>query len=225
MATYEDLELDNEIVELIEAKSSEPGFAVFITPEGLRAWMNAGGNLAKEINGIGPKSVKKVLAALDKLEVEPPAVVEELQPPAVVEEQKREAPATPPVAPEQKQEDTQVEPSATVVQETVETAPAIEPKLAEESPEVQYVTISLPVGPMPTAGYDVQQAQSGKLSVSDTGSRHLQMRLRPEEAMVFLRLREGVRLANERLADGRPAWNTPDVQRIIAAKVLSELAE
>ena len=207
MATYEEIELDQEIIDLIEEKSSEPGFAEFITPEGLRDWMNAGGNLAKEINGIGPKSAKKVQAALDKLPAAdlPPAPVEKVQPQPAAEP----APAEPVKA-------ESVQPPAPQPPTAVESKPA---------PEIRYVEIRLPVGPEPVGGYDVKQAQSGKLSVSETGSRHLQMRLQPDEAMVFLRLREGIRLANERLRDGRPAWNTPDVQRIIAARVLDQLAE
>jgi outer membrane biosynthesis protein TonB len=211
MATYEELELDTEIINLIEDKSSEPGFAEFITPEGLRAWMNAGGNLAKEINGIGPKSVKKVQAALDKLpgEETPTEPIEESPEPPAAPEAEEVAEAPPEVESVQPPEPTPEPPAAPEVEE----------------PAVQYVTIQLPVGPVPTGGYDVQQAQSGKLSVSETGSRHLQMRLQPDEAMVFLRLREGIRIANERLRDGRPAWNTPDVQRIIAARVLEQLGE
>lgn len=209
MATYEELELDADIIELIEEKSSEPGFAELITPEGLKAWIAAGGNMAREIKGINAKSAKKVHAALDLIE---------LPPPPAATEQKQEPPVQTPVATEQKPE-APVEPESTPEVKTVEAKPP------EPQPEIQYVDIRLPIGPMPTKGYDVQQAQSGKLSVSETGSRHLQMRLRPEEAMVFLRIREGIRLTNERLADGRPAWNTPDVQRIIAAKVLSELGE
>lgn len=216
MATYEELELDSEIINLIEEKSSEPGFAEFITPEGLLAWINAGGDLAKAVHGIGPKSVKKVMAALDKLD------------PATPEETVTEPPAE--VIPAVKPSEPEIEVTLKPVTEPLATEPPVQvenPKPKDDEPEVKYVTIRLPIGPRQTNGYDAKQAASGVISLSDSNrATGLSMKLTPELAEAALMIRNGLRLTHAIRPDiPKPAWETPDVVRCVLGQVVAEISK
>lgn len=77
---------------------------------------------------------------------------------------------------------------------------------------VKQVIVELPLGSPNSEGYETDLATSGRVQF-DQGPRHLQLQMKPEEAQMFLRLRDGLRSSNAKLDDGRPVWTNADVMR------------
>lgn len=206
MKTYEDLGIPNEIESLLESKATEPGFEMFMTPAGLKKWLDQGNGLSDAVSGIGPRYEEIVLTALMQLEDSREQADDGPKNTGVVkpEEPKAETPT--------KQK---TKPKAKKPNDSKPDAPA--PKAKKELPIV-HVTLNLPLGELPD-GYERQQAEGGKLSMSQRSGTHLQVQLKPHEAETFLRIREGLRATNAKLDDGRPVWTNPDVLRYVMAAV------
>ena len=229
----------DEAAGLIEDFGNEHTIPVIATPEGLRQWIDAGNSLSKAIKGIGPKTEKVVIETLEAdadANVQADADVESDAQADVENDTVADATATddmdPPDAESiesdvevdadadvQADADVESDAQAGIENDTVTDATAVD----DDSDEVEYITIELPVGPSPDDNYETQQARGGRLSMRTGSGRHLQLQLAPDEAMFFLRVREGMRLTNMRRSDGRPAWDTPDVQRIIAKLGIEQL--
>lgn len=85
------------------------------------------------------------------------------------------------------------------------------------------VIITIPLGQPPINDYEGQQAASGRVNLQQK-SLHLQAQLGPEAATIFIRIRNGLRDRNEKLAgDGRPVWSNVDALRWIMEKIASEV--
>ncbi len=83
---------------------------------------------------------------------------------------------------------------------------------------VKQVIVELPLGKPFSEGYEKDLATSGKIQL-DQGPRHVQLQMKPEEAQVFLRLRDGLRSSNAKLDDGRPVWTNADVMRWLLLEI------
>lgn len=77
------------------------------------------------------------------------------------------------------------------------------------------VAIEVPFAPPVAAkDYEVEQADSGVVAVGRVGV-HVNVQLGPKAARGFMRLRNGLRRANARLADQRPVWTNADALRYL----------
>ena len=77
------------------------------------------------------------------------------------------------------------------------------------------IVIEVPFAPpVEVVDYEVQQAESGMVSVGRTGL-HVNVQLGAKAARGFMRLRNGLRIKSARLADGRPVWTNADALRFV----------
>ena len=77
------------------------------------------------------------------------------------------------------------------------------------------IVIEVPFAqPVPVVGYECEQAESGVVSVGRTGL-HVNVQLGPKAARGYMRLRNGLRESNAKLADGRPVWTNADALRFL----------
>lgn len=83
---------------------------------------------------------------------------------------------------------------------------------------VKQVVVELPLGLPKSEGYEKELAEGGKVQF-DQGPRHLQLQMKPEEAQMFLRLRDGLRSSSAKLDDGRPVWSNADVMRWLLLEI------
>lgn len=89
--------------------------------------------------------------------------------------------------------------------------------------EAAEIMIAIPIGDSPPDGYEAKQAQSGKLMLSQP-TLHIQAQLGSEAATAFLRIRNGLRERDAKLASGRPVWTNVDALRWIMEQVSAEVA-
>jgi hypothetical protein len=85
------------------------------------------------------------------------------------------------------------------------------------------VMIAIPIGLPPSEGYEAKQAQHGKVTLAQP-TLHLQAQLGPEAATAFLRMRNGLRGQNAKLAGGKPVWTNVDALRWLMEQVSAEVA-
>lgn len=76
----------------------------------------------------------------------------------------------------------------------------------------QVVQLEVPIGSEPDDGFERQEAQSGRVKVSEIGV-HVEAQLGKDAAMAFLRIRNGLRAADRKLANGRPVFSNADALR------------
>lgn len=211
--TYEELGIPAEIERLIESKSTEKGFEQFIRPEGLKAWVDAGGDISDAVSGIGPKYEEIILTALMNLD----PLEDEREP--MIDDPRVESAEKPAVEPKKEKPKAEPKQKSKPEKKAPEKA-ALKPDPKQEL-EMVTLKIDLPLGEIPI-GYECDQASGGRLSMSPRGGTHLQVQLKPAEAKTFLRIREGLRAKGEKLDDGRPVWTNPDVLRFILSRITSE---
>jgi hypothetical protein len=89
--------------------------------------------------------------------------------------------------------------------------------------EAAEISITIPIGDGPETGYEAKQAQAGKLTLSQP-TLHLQAQLGPAAAEAFLRIRNGLREVNAKLAGGRPVYTNVDALRWLMEQVAAEVA-
>lgn len=88
--------------------------------------------------------------------------------------------------------------------------------------EAAEISITIPMGEPPADSYESKQAASGKVSLTQK-SLHLQAQLGPEAATVFLRIRNGLRDINAKLAGGRPVFTNVDALRWLMERAAEEV--
>jgi hypothetical protein len=88
--------------------------------------------------------------------------------------------------------------------------------------EAAEIIISIPIGDAPGEGYEAKQAISGKVNLSQP-TLHLEAQLGPEAATAFLRMRNGLRDRNAKLANGKPVWTNVDSLRWLMEQVAAEV--
>lgn len=89
-------------------------------------------------------------------------------------------------------------------------------KPAEDQPSA--VTVELPIGDLPPGGYELERAHSGKIAIGARGT-HVDAQLGGDSAEAFLRVRNGLRESNAKLASGRPVYSNADTLRYIMEQV------
>ena len=82
----------------------------------------------------------------------------------------------------------------------------------EEAAAVERVNLTLPIGESPNGNYEGNQARCGKVRIDEPGL-HVNAQLGKENALTFLRIRNGLRATNAKLANGRPVWTNVDALR------------
>lgn len=80
------------------------------------------------------------------------------------------------------------------------------------------VTVELPIGELPAEGYELDRAHGGKIAIGSRGT-HVDAQLGGDAAEAFLRVRNGLRDSNAKLASGRPVWSNADALRYIMEQV------
>lgn len=81
--------------------------------------------------------------------------------------------------------------------------------------EIITVAIDIPLGELPP-GYETQLAARGRINFGRT---HLQVQLKQDEAEMMLRLRQGLRDSNAKLADSRPVVSNADALRWLLSQL------
>ena len=91
-------------------------------------------------------------------------------------------------------------------------------------PETDTVLVDVPIGDLPPKGYELQQAESGRVSMRDgrrgsgvSVSLNFYDSLR---ACQFLRIRSGLRRDGAKLASGQPVWTNADTVRWLVEQTL-----
>lgn len=84
--------------------------------------------------------------------------------------------------------------------------------------KVDSVTIEVPLGSTPSGGYELQSLQEGRVNIGSRGV-HVDAQLGADAAEAFLRVRNGLRDSNAKLASGRPVWSNADAFRWIMEQV------
>lgn len=91
-------------------------------------------------------------------------------------------------------------------------------KRKSTSEQLSNVTVELPIGDLPCDGYELDRAHSGKIAIGSRGT-HVDAQLGGDAAEAFLRVRNGLRGSNAKLASGRPVWSNADALRYIMEQV------
>lgn len=104
------------------------------------------------------------------------------------------------------------EPEAeTVVEET--SAPKEESKQAKPRADVEHLALPLiPLGEL-QGGYELAQAEAGRINLGKGVRSHLNVQLERDNAEKFLRVRQGLRDENAKLDNGRPVYSSADTLR------------
>src|SRR5689334_122784 len=90
---------------------------------------------------------------------------------------------------------------------------------AAEAAQVAGVTLgelalTLPVGDDEHVGYQSQLIEGGDVPLEVRGV-HLNVHLGSKAAMIFARIRNGLRATGAKLDDGRPVWSNADALRYV----------
>ena len=93
------------------------------------------------------------------------------------------------------------------------------PAAHEDLPQRTILELEVPLAPA-VAGvtYDYELADRGQVAIEQPGA-HVNVNLGPDTARTFLRLRNGLRAANAKLADGRPVFHGGDVLRWLLEQI------
>jgi hypothetical protein len=83
------------------------------------------------------------------------------------------------------------------------------------------IILTIPLGEPPHAGYEAKQAHAGKVSLVQQAV-HIHANLGELAATAFLRIRNGLREKNAKLASGRPVWTNTDALRWLMEQVAAE---
>jgi hypothetical protein len=85
------------------------------------------------------------------------------------------------------------------------------------------IMIAIPIGVAQPDGYEAKQATSGRVNLSKP-TLHIEAQLGAEAAMVFLRVRNGLRERNAKMANGKPVWTNVDALRWVMEQISAEVA-
>ena len=80
-------------------------------------------------------------------------------------------------------------------------------------------TITVPLGKLPNSGYELQQSEEGKIRIGQAAV-HINAQLGREQAITFLRIRDGLRKSNARLGDGKPVWTNVETLKWVLEQMM-----
>ena len=111
------------------------------------------------------------------------------------------------------------ESSTTTTEEKVVEDKVVEEKQTETTPAQLEAKLTVPIGISPNGDYEGDQARCGKVRFEERGGLHINSQLDAENAITFLRIRNGLRERNARLANGRPVHTNVDALKWMMEQV------